>query len=204
MPVLTLNNNVFRITDMVVDLDEKGYYVRLNMGHCDAVVLCVCQQRPILQQDLTLTEAELQKLFMGGQMEFADKGFSLQGVTRQQIAGSSRYRNFGLKPPAYVQVWGMKQGGSGPELLCPANVESQMCRVPVGYTYTCEGDTVYVKINQFEGYQDGDLMYRVPGHLGIPIPKDFINLSIPLRPGTSVEVVPSPAAEGKYTYKSAL
>lgn len=203
MPVLTLNNNVFKITDVIVDCDDQGYYVRLNMGHCDAVVLCVSQFDPISQQDLTLSEADLQRLFLGGRLEYTEKNYVLQGITRQQIAGTSRYRNFTMTPPAFVQVWGMKQGGLGTELLYPEEMTTQMWRVPVVYSYTCAQDTLRVSIKLAEGYQDGDLMYRAPGHLGIPIPKDYINQVIPLHPGTSVEVVPAAGAEEKYIYKNA-
>ena len=204
MPVLTLNNNVFRITDVVVDIDEQGHFIRLNLGHCDAVVLCVSKNDPVSQQDLVLSEADLQSLFRGGRIQVPEKGYSLQGVSRQQIAGASQYRNFTLTPPAYVQVWGMKQGALGAELLCPEDMASQTWQVPVGYNFTCDDSTLRVQIRQREGYSDGDLMYRVAGHLAIPIPKDFIGLNIPLRPGTSVDVIPAPHTEGKYVYKTVL
>jgi hypothetical protein len=204
MPVVTLNNNVFKVTDVVVDCDDQGYYVRLNVGHCDAVVLCVSQYDPISQQDLNLSEADLQRLFLGGRLENAEKGYMLQGITRQQIAGTSRYRNFQMTPPAFVQVWGMKQGGLGTELMYPEDMTTQMWRVPVVYSYTCAQDALQVSIKLAAGYQDGDLMYRVAGHLGIPIPKAYINRRIPLHPGTAAEVVPAPGAEEKYIYKSAL
>lgn len=204
MPVLTLNNNIFKITDVIVDFDEQGYYVRLNMGHCDAVVLCVSQQEPVAQQELALTESDLQRLFLGGKLEVPDRGYTLQGITRQQIAGASRYRNFIMTPPAFVQVWGMKQGNLGTELMFPEDMTTQLWRVPVCYSYSCQGDHLQIILQQSGGYQDGDLMYRVPGHLGIPIPKKYVNHSIPLHPGVPVEVIPGPGAEEKYIYKSNL
>lgn len=204
MPVLTLNNNVFGITDVLVDFDDQGYYVRLNMGHCDAVVLCVSQLSPITQQELILTESDLQKLFLGGKIENVAQGYLLQGITRQQIAGTSRYRNFKMAPPAFVQVWGMKQSGLGTELLYPEDMATQMWRVPVRYSYSCTADTLQIHIKQIDGYRDGDLMYQVAGHLPIPIPKDYINCAIPLRPGTVADVIPSAGAEEKYIFKNNL
>ena len=204
MPISTLKNNIFKITDLSVGFDSAGCYVHMSAGHCDAVVLCVSQRDPITQQDLQLTDSDLQSLFMGGKLDFPDQGYMLQGITRQQLAGAGQYRNFTLMPPAYVQVWGMTRGDSGTELWFPEDPATQQRLVPIEYNYYCEDDAFYVRILLPDGYQDGDLMYHVSGHLPIPIPSQYINQIIPLRPGTTVTVIPAPGAEEKYILKRDL
>jgi hypothetical protein len=173
----------------------------MNHGHCEAVVLCISRSGAVSQDALCLSEADLQTLFVGGKLEYPDQGYVLQGITKAQINGANYYRNFQLIPPAHVQAWGMSSVHGETHLWFPKDPQTQQALVRISYDFDVSNDELFIQLEQAEGYRDGDLMYQVPGHLPIPVPGQYLNAYLPMRPGADVKVLPSPEAIDKYVLK---
>jgi hypothetical protein len=199
MPVITRTNNLYRIKDLRIDRDTKGYYLTMNSGKSIACVICISSHGPVAMEALQLSEAELITLVNGGNLSFPKGGYTLQGVTRPQLAAAPQFRNFQITPPCYVQVWGMSNSDTGSITLhMPASPEEQQVLVPVDYRADWDGSSLTVWIQSSEGYRDGDLMYQVGGHYPIPIPGPYLNQPIRMRPGAEPVVQPAPEAGKKY------
>lgn len=199
MPIITLNNNLFRIKELRVDQDSTGYYLTMNSGKSAACVICVSSQHPITMDELSLSESDLSSLANGGNLSFPEKGYSLQGITRPQLAAAPQFRKFHLIPPCYVQVWGMaKNSLDGVVLHLPGDSQEQQVLVPVDYKVEWNDNSLTISIQTSEGYQDGDLMYQVADHRPIPIPGAYLNRAINLRPGICPMVFPASSVEEKY------
>lgn len=199
MPVIKRNNNLFEIRDLRVGRDDNGHYLTMNSGHSVACVICVSAQNPVTMAQLSLSEQELVKLSNGGSLSFPEKGYTLQGVTRPQLAAAPQFRNFHITPPCHVQVWGMSRTNIDDVVLhMPENPLEQHVMVPVEYAVEWNNDTLVVWIQTDEGYSNGDLMYQVADHKPVPIPRSFLNTPFQLRPGAIPTVFPAPEAEAKY------
>lgn len=191
MPILTLSNAIYRINELTVDRDEEGYYLTMVLGHCDAAVLCVSQQGPVSRDRLELTDEELSYLLGGGRLERPEQRYTLQCISWQQLMGADRIRNFTVDPPAFIQVWGVKRNYFETNLYVPDSPMEQGAPIPQCYSVRNSGNQLQVLVDRTDGYCDGDLMYIVDDHLGIPLPKSWLNRPIPLRPGAVVNVVPA-------------
>lgn len=202
MPVSIVNNNIFKIRNLKMDYDKTGHYLTMNYGHAKACVVCVCKRGSVTMEDLQLSESELSSLFNGAKLDFPDRGYSLQGITHQQLAAAPQFRNFTMEPPAYVQAWGMGISGNGAiTLYLPEDTQEQCVLVPVGYRVQMEDGGMYVWVQREDGYRDGDLMYQVEGHLPVPIPASGLNRLLPMRPGSMPSVMPRPECATKYVVK---
>lgn len=199
MPVITRTNNLFRIRDLRVERDATGYYLTMNSGKSAACVICVSSRQPVTVADLSLSEADLAALSNGGNLSFPEKGYTLQGVTRPQLAAAPQFRNFHMSPPCHVQVWGIaKNNIDGIVLHMPDEPLAQHVLVPVEYQSSWDDGCLTIRIETTEGYLDGDLMYQVADHRPIPIPGAYLNCPIKLRPGVNPTVFPAPEAQDKY------
>ena len=178
MPIERPSNNLYRIRDLNVGLSGSDYYLSMNPGKAQACVLCICRTRLICAEDLNLTEENLDYLYSGGTLEFDT--YTLQGITGHQLSALAQYRNLRLQPPAYVQAWAMAATQNGKFLYIPEDPAEQMTLVPVHYQVILNGGTLLLKLDDPEGYNDGDLMYQIQERLPIPIPKKWIGQSIPL------------------------
>lgn len=178
MPIQTLKDSIYKINDFVFQRDNSGYYLSMSLGHCDAAVLCISQRSLISAAELNLTERELGFLLRGSKLSKGD--YTLQGITRQAIAGSTRYRSFKVSPPAHVQIWGMTENDMEINLFIPDDTNIQSATVPQLYHVQMDGNQMYINIDNTDGYHDGDLMYQIGDHLPIPIPKSWLNAAIPL------------------------
>lgn len=202
MPVKIQENQMFRIRDLKVEFDKDTPALTMNPGKSETCVICVCKRGAVEVEDLELSERNLSVLFTGGTLEFPEKGYTLQGVTRNALAASPRFRNFKMKPPAYVQVWGMSNHIDGTLLLhVPADAQEQCVLVPVGYRLEQGEGYATVWIQTVEGYEDGDLEYRVENHLAVPIPRSALNNRFPLAPGVSITVEPREECAPNYVMK---
>jgi hypothetical protein len=210
MPIEKLNSNLYRIKELNVSLDGAGYYLSMNPSHCTACVMCISRERPIGIEDLNLSGEALKMLYGGHMLDFSEKGFVLQGITKHQITSVAQFRNFKLEPPAYVQVWGMDASHKGTTLYLPENPYDQMTLVPVDYNVKVgsgqiNGVQVWalrIGMDQSGGYRDGDLLYQVDNHLPIPIPKSILNTEFPVRPtGGQIRVIPAEHVSNKYIQK---
>lgn len=202
MPVAILNNNMFKIRNLRVEYDKNGPFLTMNPGHATACVICVSRQGPVVRENLHLSERDLGALINGATLDFSHKGYTLQGITRQQLAAAPQFRNFKMEPPAYVQAWGL--GTNGHEaitLYLPEDPQEQCVLVPVGYQVQQDEGGMYVWIQILDGYEDGDLMYSIDGHLPIPIPASGLNRLLPLRPGVVASVIPKSECSAKYVLK---
>lgn len=179
MPVEKLTNNLYRIRDLSVGLSGNEYYLSMNRGKAQACVLCISRTRLITAQDLHLTEENLEYLYTGGVLEMED--FTLQGITGNQLIALAQYRNLRIQPPSYVQAWAMTAGQTGKILHIPEDVSEQMTLVPVHYQVIINSGSLLLKLDEEEGYCDGELLYQLEDHLPIPIPKRWIGRPIPLR-----------------------
>ena len=158
MPVKIQENQMFRIRDLKVEYDKDSPALTMNPGKSETCVICVCKRGPVPVEDLSLTERDLSVLFTGGKLNFSDKGFTLQGVTRHALAASPRFRNFEMKPPAYVQVWGMSNHVDGSLILhVPQDSREQCVLVPVGYRLEQGEGYACVWVQTDKGYEDGYL-----------------------------------------------
>lgn len=201
MPIEKPNNNLYRIRELSVGVSGSDYYLSMNPGKAKACVLCISRQGVMRAEELSLSEDNLSFLYSGGKLEFPD--YTLQGITGHQLAALAQYRNFQLKPPVYVQAWAMTTAQSGIILYIPEDIESQMTLVPVHYWVIVNGNSLMVKVDDAEGYQDGDLMYQQDGRLPIPIPKSAIGQRIPLRnSGDKYSVLPAPNVANNYIQKN--
>lgn len=202
MPIEKLSSNLYRIRELNVGFDKSGRYLSMNPGHANACVLCISRERPITIEDLTLSNQDLQMLYNGHTLDFTDKGYILQGITRHQMTAAAQYRNFKLEPPAYVQVWGMDSSQNGMSLHVPADPNEQMVLVPVYYTAVDEGNTLTVSLDHKDGYISGELLYQFDNHMPIPIPRSVLDFPIPIRrTGDQLRVIPAPGVEHKYLQK---
>lgn len=202
MPVTVLDNNIFKIRNLRVEYDNNGPILTMNPGKAAACVICVSKKEPVCGENLNLSECDLESLINGAKLDFSEKGYTLQGVTRQQLAAAPQYRNFKMEPPAYVQVWGLGKNGNGViSLYLPESIHEQCVLVPVCYQVKMEKNGMYVWLQNLNGYEDGDLMYSIDGHLPIPIPLSALNSPIPLRPGAVPLVIPKPECSEKYLQK---
>ena len=200
MPIERPNNNLYRVRELSVGVSGDEYYLSMNPGKAKACVVCISRHGMIDAKDLTLTEDDLNYLFSGGKMDLT--GYTLQGITGNQLAALAQYRNLQLKPPVHVQVWSMTTSQNGTVLYIPEDLESQMTLVPVSYRVVANGNQLLITLDIKDGYEDGDLMYRLDDHLPIPIPKKWIGEPIPLRSaGNKYQVIPAPAVEKKYIQK---
>lgn len=179
MPVERPTNNLYRIRDLAVGLSGKDYYLSMNPGKAQACVLCISRSRLITAQDLNLSEENLDFLYSGGVLEFDD--YILQGITGHQLSALAQYRDLRLRPPSYVQAWSMTAGQGGKTLYIPEDPKEQMTLVPIHYQVIVGGGSLLVKMEELEGYCDGELLYQIEEHLPIPIPKRWIGVGIPLR-----------------------
>ena len=210
MAIEKLNSSLYRIRELNIGLDGTGYYLTMNPSHCTACVMCISRERPIGLDDLNLTAENLKMLYGGHMMDFSDKGYILQGITKHQMTSVAQFRTFKLKPPAYVQVWGMDMSYAGATLYLPENPEDQMTLVPVYYSVmTGQGQinntsvlTMKLCLEQSDGYEDGDLLYQIDHHLPIPIPKSTLNMDLPIRmTGSQLRVIPAEHVSNKYIQK---
>lgn len=202
MPVNVLDNNLFKIRNLRVDFDKKGPFLTMNPGKSAACVICVSRERPISLQDLQLNEAELKDLYTGKTLDFSAKGYTLKGVTRQQIAAAPQFRDFKMAPPTFVQVWSMGIDDRGNiTMYLPEDPQEQCALVAVGYRKEMRGDDLYIWIEQKDGYEDGDLLYQVDDHLPVPVPASGLNEPLPMRPGVDPKVMPRTECAKKYTAK---
>lgn len=202
MPVNVLDNNLYRINRLKVEYDKNTPYLTMNPGKSTACVICVSKNGPVQAEDLDLTEKQLSELHMGATLDFPEKGYSLQGVTRQELSAAPEFSDFKIAPPAYVQVWGMTTNiNLGTVLYLPENTLDQCVLVPVGYSVQLENGQMWVWIQRVDGYVDGDLMYQVDDHKPIPIPRAGLNQALPIRPGVTPVVKPRTECEAKYVLK---
>lgn len=210
MPIEKLNSNLYRIRELNIGLDGTGYYLTMNPSHCTACVMCIAKDRPISIEDLNLTGDDLKMLYGGHMMDFTEKGYILQGITKHQMTSVAQFRNFKLEAPAYVQVWGMDASHKGTTLYLPEDPHDQMTLVPVDYSVQIgQGQinnvsvlSVKVCLEQTGGYEDGNLLYQIDNHLPIPIPKSMLNIEIPVRQtGSQLRVISAESVSGKYIQK---
>lgn len=202
MPIEKLNSNLYRIKELNVGFDKTGRFLSMNPGHSDACVICISRERPLSIDDLTLTNEDIKMLYNGHTLSFSDQGYTLKGITRHQMAAAAQYRDFELKPPAYVQVWAIGAPQKGMTLYVPEDPNEQMVLVPVFYTVTDTGSTLTVSLDHKDGYMNGDLLYQFDNHMPIPIPKSVLDLAIPIRrSGDQLRVIPSGNASHKYIQK---
>ena len=202
MPVKILDNNLFLIKNLKVENDKQGPVLTMNPGKSKACVICVSKQKPVSPEDLHLSAEELHDLYSGRTLDFPSLGYTLKGVTRQQIAAAPQFRDFKMAPPTYVQVWGMgSNDGRDIVLYLPENPRDQCVLVAVGYRKEMRGNEMYVWIEHTDGYEDGDLLYQVDGHLPVPIPLSGLNRPLPMRPGVTPAVMPRAECADKYIAK---
>lgn len=210
MPIEKLSSSLYRIRELNIGLDGNGYYLTMNPSHCTACVMCISRERPIGMEDLELSADSLKQLYSGHILDFSEKGYILQGITKHQITSVTQFRNFKLEPPAYVQLWGMDASHKGTTLYMPEDPTDQMTLVPVDYSVrTGQGVingisvmSMNVAMEQSAGYQDGDLLYQIDNHLPIPIPKSMLNIDIPVRlTGAQLRVIPAEHVFDKYIQK---
>lgn len=198
MPIQTLTNPLYRIDELSVDRDAKGYFINMVLGHCDAAVLCISQTGPMSREELQLSEEDLSYLASGGRLDRSEKRCCLQGITCQQLAGAGLIRNFAVAPPAFLQAWGMKRIDFDINLYIPEDITEQLVQVPQVYKVQLSGSQMVVGIDRIDGYHDGDLCYSIDGHPAIPLPASWLNRPIPLRPGAVPEVRPAQRVRGCY------
>lgn len=202
MPVNILDNNLFKIRNLKVESDKNGAFLTMNPGKSAACVICISPKNPVNPWDLMLSEAELKDLYTGRTLDFSSKGYTLKGVTRQQFAAAPQFRDFKMAPPTYVQVWSMGINDRGTiTLYMPEDPQEQCVLVAVGYRKEMRGDDMYVWVERMDGYEDGDLLYQVDGHLPVPIPVSGLNQPLRMRPGVNPVVMPRPECAEKYTAK---
>lgn len=200
MPIEKPNNNLYRIRELIVGMSGDDYYLSMNPGKARACVLCISRQGMMRAEDLSLNEDDLNFLYSGGKKEMP--GYVLQGITGHQLAALAQYRNLHLKPPVYVQAWAMAPSQSGTVLYIPDDVESQMTLVPAYYRVVVNGNFLTVRLEEKEGYQDGDLLYQQDDHLPIPIPEKWLGRPIPLRnPGEKYRIIPATRVAQNYIQK---
>ena len=199
MPVIELNNNLFKISELNIGRDNIGYFLTMNPNKAVTCVLCISRSTPIRLQDLSLQEGDLQTLINGLSLDLPELGCQLRGVTRAQLSAAPQFRNFNMKPPCHIQVWAMSRSSlDGTILHVPSNPLDQHLMVPVEYTVQAVDGGFTVQMAFSEGYQDGDLMYQVADHKPIPIPEIALNRFINLRPGITPVVFSAPHAQGQY------
>ena len=199
MPVIELNNNLFKIRELNIGRDKIGYFLTMNPNKAVTCVLCICRSTPVRLQDLSLQEADLQTLINGGTLNLPEHGCQLRGVTRPQLSAAPQFRNFEMKPPCHIQVWAMSRSSlDGTILHIPQDPLEQHLMVPVEYTVQTVDGGFTVKMCFTEGYQDGDLVYQVADHKPVPIPGTFLNRFINLRPGITPVVFSAPHAQEQY------
>lgn len=206
MPVKTPANSLHRVRELAVRPTDTNYYLNMSPGHAQACVLCICRKRPITKEDLSvLTENDLENLFAGKNLRFDD--FTLQGITGRQFSDLSHYV-LDIQPPVYVQVWSLFVEQNETVLYIPENTwdlkdpQSQMTLVPVSYQVLINGGDLMIKMDEKEGYTDGDLLYQIEDHLPIPIPKAAIGNYIPLHVDPrKLRVFPDQRVENNYLQK---
>lgn len=197
MPIQTLRDSIYKINDFVFQRDARGYYLSMNLGHCDAAVLCISQRSLISAAELDLTERELGFLLRGSKID--KKDYILQGITRQALAGNNRYRSFEVSPPAHVQIWGMKENDLEINLFIPDDTSMQSATVPQLFSVQMDGNQMYIGIDNVDGYHDGDLVYQIGDHLPIPIPRSWLNCPIPLPVSFAPNVMAAEHVHSNYT-----
>lgn len=200
MPIAKLENNLYRIRDLSVGLSGDEYYLNMNPAHAQACVLCISRVRPISVEELQLTEENLEFLFSGGTLEF--DSYVLQGISGRQLAALAQYRQLRLQPPAYIQAWAMSATQTGKNIYVPDDPNEQCILVPVHYQVIINGGNLLLKLDEAEGYSDGDLLYQIEDHLPVPIPKSALGTSIPLRAHPDkLRVVPDESVRQNYIQK---
>lgn len=200
MPILTPKTDIQKMHDMTIDQEGNRYFLSVSMRVNDAALLCVSSIGPVTAKQLTLTERELSHLCNGGKLEM--KGFTLHGITRPQMDGVSHGWEFKVSPPSYVQVWAMKRMDFETALYIPEDPEEQGMSVPQWFDVEMADNQVCIGISSTDGYQDGDLMYTIRGHLPIPIPLSALNQWVPLDLDAGFEVVPAERVRLNYKRRS--
>lgn len=199
-------NSLHRVRDLAIRQTDTNYYLSMSPGHAQACVLCICRNRPITQEDLsTLTNTDLEDLFAGKSLRLDN--CTLQGITSRQFADLAHYV-LDIQPPVFVQVWSLFVEQNEYVLYVPENPQdvknpmSQITMVPVSYQVLITNGDLMIKMEEKEGYSDGDLLYQIEDHLPIPIPKNAIGVYIPLHTNPAkLRVFPDKRVESNYLQK---
>ena len=195
---------MYQIRNLQLGMDGRGMYLSLICPAAEAYCLCFTQGAPIQQEDLDLTEDELNDLFQGGMIERGR--YRLQGVPSNRFHANPSFRNFKAVPPEQIQVWSLSYKKITNETVMhfPDRVETQLAFIPMRYHSTvmqAEG-YVYLKVELLDrgNYQNDTLMYQVGNSLPIPVPAAMLGRNIRLRipSNENVKVIVRDDYRGKY------
>ena len=215
MPITELVNDRLRVRNLKIDKDVNGKrYIQWIFQEADAFVLCFSRYGGIDPQTLNLSEADLVSLSKGGGKEILNSDGDtvlcrLQGVRKEQVEGSSAFRDFTIKPPEYVQVWSLLAHRiTGEVTLYAPPVDEQWCHAPLEYNVSVVKSagmaTLRVSVDEADKkssvYQDGDLCDIVNGCLPIPIPKNWLNndIKFKIEESSQILVIPKEDVERDY------
>ncbi len=200
MPIEIPNNNLYRIRELAVMPSGGDYILNMNPGKARACVICISRSGNIGAGDLKLSEDDLNNLYTGGKLEY--ETYTLQGITGHQLAALSQYHGLHIRPPVYVRAWSMAPGQSGTVLYIPEEPDEQVFLVPVHYQTIRTGNQLTVRLEEVDGYADGDLLYQREEHPPVPIPGSWLNRPIVLRrPADQYKVIAAPAVAQNYIQK---
>lgn len=199
-------NSLHRVRDLAIRQTDTNYYLSMSPGKAQACVLCTCHDKPVSKEDLSmLTDSDLESLYAGKNLRFDN--FTLQGITSRQFANLAHYV-LDIQPPVFVQVWSVFVEQNEIVLYVPENTQdvkdpmSQVTMVPVSYQVLINNGDLMIKMEEKEGYSDGDLLYQIEDHLPIPIPKNAIGVYIPLHTNPAkLRVFPDKRVESNYLQK---
>lgn len=215
MPIVDLVNDRLRVRNLKIDKDVNGKrYIQWVCQNAEAYILCFSRHGGVDVRTLDLTEEELSVLSKGGNKEILHPdGKStlcrLQGVRKEQVEGTSAFRDFTIRPPEFVQVWSLLANRiTGEVTLYMPALDEQCCHAPLHYKVSVRKNignaSLLVSVDSDDlnssMYQEGDLCYSVNGCLPIPIPKGWLNRDITFRVDESshVVVIPKEGVEQDY------